>query len=104
MTSTYIEWTYGATKEGSMAFKQITINRPFVYVGNSSSPFYDTYCLWDTIEYITKTKVKFKFLDSSSEGLRTILVDGNKPQANALRTWCNGARCPQRQKEKNIVY
>ncbi|KAJ6474737.1 hypothetical protein DFH09DRAFT_1343071 [Mycena vulgaris] len=38
--------------------------------------------LWETIAHITKTEVKFKFIDG--EGLQAILVDGNKPQANAL--------------------
>lgn len=38
--------------------------------------------LWETIAHITKTEVKFKFIDG--EGLKAILVDGNKPQANAL--------------------
>jgi hypothetical protein len=38
--------------------------------------------LFETIAHITKSEVKFKFIDG--EGLRAILVDGNKPQANAL--------------------
>ncbi|KAJ7486492.1 hypothetical protein FB451DRAFT_949962, partial [Mycena latifolia] len=38
--------------------------------------------LWETIAHVTKAEVKFKFIDG--EGLRAILVDGNKPQANAL--------------------
>ncbi|KAJ7510558.1 hypothetical protein B0H11DRAFT_2401870, partial [Mycena galericulata] len=38
--------------------------------------------LWDTIHRVTGVQVKFKFMHG--EGLRTILVDGNKPQANAL--------------------
>ncbi|KAJ7440399.1 hypothetical protein B0H11DRAFT_1660472, partial [Mycena galericulata] len=38
--------------------------------------------LFDTIRSITKSEVKFKFIDG--EGLQAILVDGNKPQANAL--------------------
>ncbi|KAJ7719347.1 hypothetical protein DFH07DRAFT_761173, partial [Mycena maculata] len=38
--------------------------------------------LWDTIHRVTGVEVKFKFLHG--EGLRTILVDGNKPQGNSL--------------------
>ncbi|KAJ7274639.1 hypothetical protein C8J57DRAFT_1714477 [Mycena rebaudengoi] len=38
--------------------------------------------LFETIAHITKSEVKFKFIDG--EGLRAILADGNKPQANAL--------------------
>lgn len=38
--------------------------------------------LWETIAHITKTEVKFKPFDG--EGLQTILVDGNAPQANTL--------------------
>ncbi|KAF8173596.1 hypothetical protein K438DRAFT_1610611 [Mycena galopus ATCC 62051] len=38
--------------------------------------------LFETIADITKTEVKFKFIDG--EGLHVILVDGNKPQANSL--------------------
>lgn len=38
--------------------------------------------LFETIADITKTEVKFKFIDG--EGLHAILVDGNKPQANSL--------------------
>ncbi|KAJ7236635.1 hypothetical protein C8J57DRAFT_1247623 [Mycena rebaudengoi] len=38
--------------------------------------------LFETIGHITKLEVKFKFIDG--EGLCAILVDGNKPQANAL--------------------
>ncbi|KAJ7232996.1 hypothetical protein B0H12DRAFT_1028746, partial [Mycena haematopus] len=38
--------------------------------------------LFDTIERVTGTEVKFKFIHG--EGLRTILVDGDKQQANAL--------------------
>ncbi|KAJ7238160.1 hypothetical protein C8J57DRAFT_1246579 [Mycena rebaudengoi] len=34
------------------------------------------------LAHITKSEVKFKFIDG--EGLRAILVDGNKPQENAL--------------------
>ncbi|KAJ7272513.1 hypothetical protein C8J57DRAFT_1467896 [Mycena rebaudengoi] len=34
------------------------------------------------LAHITKSEVKFKFIDG--EGLRAILVDGNKPQANTL--------------------
>ncbi|KAJ6492327.1 hypothetical protein C8R45DRAFT_1073581 [Mycena sanguinolenta] len=36
----------------------------------------------ETVANITETEVKFKFIDA--EGLRAILVDGSKPQANAL--------------------
>ncbi|KAJ7848907.1 heme peroxidase [Mycena leptocephala] len=43
VTSAYIEYTHSATQLGSMALKQITIPADFVHVGNSSSPFYDTY-------------------------------------------------------------
>ncbi|KAJ7934264.1 heme peroxidase [Mycena leptocephala] len=43
VTSAYIEYTHSATQLGSMALKQITIRADFVHVGNSSSPFYDTY-------------------------------------------------------------
>jgi hypothetical protein len=39
--------------------------------------------LWDTVERVTKEKVKFKFLDGT--GLKAILVDGNKPQVDACR-------------------
>ncbi|KAF8194842.1 hypothetical protein K438DRAFT_1968783 [Mycena galopus ATCC 62051] len=38
--------------------------------------------LFETIARITDSEVKFKFIDG--EGLKAILVDGNKPQANAL--------------------
>ncbi|KAJ7110297.1 hypothetical protein C8R43DRAFT_962360 [Mycena crocata] len=38
--------------------------------------------LWESIAHITKTEVKFKYLDG--EGPMTILVDGNRPQANVL--------------------
>ncbi|KAJ7164603.1 hypothetical protein C8R43DRAFT_946418 [Mycena crocata] len=38
--------------------------------------------LWELIAHITKTEVKFKYLDG--EGPMTILVDGNRPQANVL--------------------
>ncbi|KAJ7033971.1 hypothetical protein C8F04DRAFT_906737, partial [Mycena alexandri] len=38
--------------------------------------------LWDTIERVTGVKVRFKFIHG--EGLRAVLVDGNKPQANAF--------------------
>jgi hypothetical protein len=43
VTSAYIEYTHSATQLGSMALKQITIRADFVHVGNSISPFYDTY-------------------------------------------------------------
>ncbi|KAJ7196031.1 hypothetical protein GGX14DRAFT_327140, partial [Mycena pura] len=38
--------------------------------------------LFNTIERVTGVEVKFKFIHG--EGLRTVLVDGNKAQANAL--------------------
>ncbi|KAJ7138641.1 hypothetical protein C8R46DRAFT_1321667, partial [Mycena filopes] len=38
--------------------------------------------LFDTIGRITESEVKFKFIDG--EGLKAILVDGSKPQGNAL--------------------
>ncbi|KAJ6513998.1 hypothetical protein DFH09DRAFT_1374151 [Mycena vulgaris] len=38
--------------------------------------------LWDTIHRVTGVEVKFKFIHG--EGLRTVLVDGTKPQANAF--------------------
>ncbi|KAJ6464091.1 hypothetical protein C8R45DRAFT_840549, partial [Mycena sanguinolenta] len=38
--------------------------------------------LFATIERVTGTELKFKFIHG--EGLRTVLVDGNKQQANAL--------------------
>lgn len=38
--------------------------------------------LWDTIRRVTGVEVKFKC--THGEGLRAILVDGNKPQANSL--------------------
>ncbi|KAJ7252304.1 hypothetical protein C8J57DRAFT_1238187 [Mycena rebaudengoi] len=38
--------------------------------------------LFETIGHITKLEVQFKFIDG--EGLCAILVDGNKPQENAL--------------------
>jgi hypothetical protein len=43
VTSAYIEYTRSATQIGSMALKQVTIRADFVHVGNSTSPFYDTY-------------------------------------------------------------
>ncbi|KAJ8489244.1 hypothetical protein ONZ45_g13660 [Pleurotus djamor] len=36
--------------------------------------------LWDTVELVTGKPVKFKFMHG--EGIRTILVDGSKPQMN----------------------
>ncbi|KAJ7142783.1 hypothetical protein C8R44DRAFT_726114 [Mycena epipterygia] len=41
--------------------------------------------LFDTIAHITESEVKINFIDG--EGLKAILVDGNKPQANALGAW-----------------
>ncbi|KAJ7850344.1 hypothetical protein B0H13DRAFT_1905751 [Mycena leptocephala] len=38
--------------------------------------------LWDTIHRVTGVEVKFKFIHG--ESLRAVLVDGNKPQANAF--------------------
>ncbi|KAJ7923825.1 hypothetical protein B0H13DRAFT_2316176 [Mycena leptocephala] len=38
--------------------------------------------LWDTIHRVTGVEVKFKFIHG--EGLRAVLVDGNKPQANTF--------------------
>ncbi|KAK7019126.1 hypothetical protein R3P38DRAFT_2715272 [Favolaschia claudopus] len=38
--------------------------------------------LWDTIARVTGVEVKFKFIHG--EGLRAVLLDGNKPQAQAL--------------------
>ncbi|KAJ7912720.1 hypothetical protein B0H13DRAFT_1488514, partial [Mycena leptocephala] len=38
--------------------------------------------LWDTIHRVTSVEVKFKYIHG--EGLRAVLVDGNKPQANAF--------------------
>jgi hypothetical protein len=38
--------------------------------------------LWDTIHRVTSVEVKFKFIHG--EGLRAVLVDGNKPQANTF--------------------
>ncbi|KAJ6564996.1 hypothetical protein DFH09DRAFT_1363963 [Mycena vulgaris] len=38
--------------------------------------------LWDTIHRVTGVEVKFKFIHGG--GLRTVLVDGNKPQANTF--------------------
>ncbi|KAJ7615487.1 hypothetical protein FB45DRAFT_757736 [Roridomyces roridus] len=49
--------------------------------------------LFETIEKITKAEVKFKFIDG--EGLRTVLVDGNKPQANALGAYMVTRNRPQ---------
>ncbi|KAJ7694001.1 heme peroxidase [Mycena olivaceomarginata] len=43
VTSAYIEYTHSTTQVGSMALKQVTIRADFVHVGNSTSPFYDTY-------------------------------------------------------------
>ncbi|KAJ7730115.1 hypothetical protein DFH07DRAFT_756469, partial [Mycena maculata] len=48
--------------------------------------------LWETIAYVTKTEVKFKFIDG--EGLKAILVDGSKPQANALGAYLVGRNQP----------
>ncbi|KAJ7149385.1 hypothetical protein C8R43DRAFT_1192463 [Mycena crocata] len=49
--------------------------------------------LFDTIGRITESgEVKFKFIDG--EGLQAILLDGNKPQANALGVYLVGRNRP----------
>ncbi|KAJ7086972.1 hypothetical protein C8R44DRAFT_900928 [Mycena epipterygia] len=48
--------------------------------------------LFETIKHITKTEVKFKFIDG--EGLQAILVDGSKPQANVLGAYLVGRNRP----------
>ncbi|KAJ6454526.1 L-ascorbate oxidase [Mycena vitilis] len=43
LTSAYIDYATNVNQAGSVSIKQVTIRAPLVHVGNSSSPFYDTY-------------------------------------------------------------
>ncbi|KAJ7660526.1 hypothetical protein B0H17DRAFT_1144960 [Mycena rosella] len=48
--------------------------------------------LFETIAHVTKCEVKIKFIDG--EGLQAIILDGNKPQANALGAYLVGRNRP----------
>ncbi|KAJ7765293.1 hypothetical protein B0H16DRAFT_1310196 [Mycena metata] len=48
--------------------------------------------LFETIARVTGSEVKFKFIDG--QGLKAILVDGNKPQANALGDYIGSRNRP----------
>ncbi|KAF9563822.1 hypothetical protein CPC08DRAFT_721395 [Agrocybe pediades] len=68
--------------DASLNMRRVTVAR--IYCTHETRESFEKLwtCFWDTVETVTGKPVQFKFLDGT--GLAAIIVDGCKPQANAL--------------------